>query len=199
MPPPSFILEDFYTPLELKERYDALEKETLTFINRINADHGGCFKASPHYPNLFAAHLNIYTDVALFKFANPPKSVTYPDNLTEEELGRLNAVKRAAFIVNRISRFKPISIEPLSDKVPDTHAMLWNEALAIKWAFSNLGYELGFDKDKRPFIPTAEKVAELTKMLAFQTITEDAWVAIFQLYFDIGREHPIVHTPTKVT
>lgn len=132
---------------------------------------------------LYLAIVSTYKDIERYKNFH----------LIDPHKDKSDSVKRSAYLIKWICRFKPISIVSSEDDLADLekqeldYPSLVNEFLAIHIAQMHLSVG-----SKRDFLLSDERQYDLVYDLLYRYINEDALIYLFQTIVEHVQERPIV-------
>lgn len=164
-------------PAFIRDRYIEHFTYAMDFAERFNKEHG-C-DVAVDADALYVAVTSAYDDIERYKQYHLEKPITQ----------KSNCVKRAAYLVKWINRFKPLRVRQIttdSGASPNLLPFLANIYYSFTIARSHLETE-----SKKSFHFTNGQIHKMAYDLSFREVGGDSLLALFQDYFDLLSERKL--------
>jgi hypothetical protein len=169
----------FLTKRQIETRWVALDIACEDFVTGLRNTKNKAYAYGYDGALLYDALISTYEDIQRYKD-------WHQDDPANQ---KSDSIKRAAYFTKWLIRLHPIWVEHKRPYRPsrDDTPLLLNEKFTLRWAFANLGFELG---QKFP-VPTKRHLFDLLYLLHYRSVTDDALIQIFQLMYDTASGQPL--------
>ncbi|TGY88225.1 hypothetical protein E5163_10360 [Marinicauda algicola] len=171
-----------FSEADIISRFEFISDQCNEFAKAYNKRHDSNLTFDPLIMlNVVHSTLDDIWRYKVFHLKNPSK--------------KSNCVKRSAYFTKWIVRFKPLYFahRPLSsNNFKETFnakdsSLLINEAFAIHYSLSTIRAEVVREEPVGRLMPTAIALASFIYDLRYRLMSEDALMAIYQIYYDQAR------------